>query len=1167
MNWFQKITVCRDTTLRAQRWDLSRGTFASTASRFRALALTALSAAVIFLQLSNSRADVTLTSTFGGIDAIVSIADGPNDPNPIIDDDSQEPISFDGSYNAAANAHATVDGVDGVASGNLQAAVTVTGDQLFFTSSGSSLSTWSCSDSGSPFCNFFSLGSYHATTEISFTITESSSYTLSGMLSCENGGSISVVTFGGNTNVPDFILGSEVDGGPQTLPVSISGTLAPGTYSIEFDMRTSSSKDRPPSSASGNMSFTLEPPCEVSRHVGANGQEVVTVGQCGVIEWDNAAGGSFATKENWVPQTVPGANDTAVFALDKTYSVDVGTATTDRLQILDGNVTFTNANYMVNAVGPVPPSILVDDATLILASGSLLGMQAVIGESLGGTAIVLSGATLSLTTLGIGGMVEVHDGGLLDVQGKLSLGATLNESGHLTIGDFPPFGDGGGVAQTLDCTVFDGSLGVHGQGTTGARLDVTDLLSVGGLLDDVTPPTSATSALITGGAVVVAQRFALGDREGISNALVTISGVGGNGQPTLLNVAGASPSLLVSGAPGQTLLEVKDGGMLSTSANSATSRIGSGLLVGEVMVQGKNGSQPSSWSMADEFLDIGSQAVPSELLVQDGGMVTGDTFVTLGRSARDQGRLTIAGADSAVTAGEVVVGEGGDGVLTLTDGAHCNVALGRVGAPTNPDNTRGTGLATIQGTLLASSEWHATNAVTIGDTEPGTLRLEGETIGPFSVGGATLRADGTVTVGAKGFVRGNGTLVAKMLENHGSIGPDVDVETAVRGKAVLAGAPVSSSGGIIVTDGDYEQPADGKLTIDTTGVGEGEFDVLHVTGNATLGGTLEMLFPGAYLPKAGDSFQFLQVDGTISGDFAEVTFPQLLPGFQFDTMQVAGGLLFTAINDAVLAPTFLLNISTRLQVGTEENVLIGGFILQGTEPKRVLIRAVGPSLAAVGLSGALADPTLELHDGTGALIGQNDDWRETQTGGLITEDQFFEIFATGIPPTSFEESAIIATLEPGAYTAIIAGADSSTGIGLVEVYDLGPAAAPAKLANISTRGFVQTGDDVMIGGFIVGNQTSQVLVRAIGPSLAAFGVSGALADPTLDLHDVNGALLASNDNWRSDQEAEIEATAIPPNDDKESAILQTLAPGAYTAILRGVSDTTGVGLVEAYNVD
>jgi hypothetical protein len=186
---------------------------------------------------------------------------------------------------------------------------------------------------------------------------------------------------------------------------------------------------------------------------------------------------------------------------------------------------------------------------------------------------------------------------------------------------------------------------------------------------------------------------------------------------------------------------------------------------------------------------------------------------------------------------------------------------------------------------------------------------------------------------------------------------------------------------------------------------------------------------------------------------------------------------------------------------------------------------------------------------------------------VITEDQVAEIQATGIAPLNEFESAIVATLAPGAYTAIVAGATDTPGIGLAEVYDLGPAAIPTKLANISTRGLVQTGDDVMIGGFIIGNQTSQVLVRAIGPSLSAVGVSGALADPMLELHDGNGVLLASNDNWRSDQEAEIEATTIPPDNDLESAILRTLGPGAYTAIVGGVNNTTGVGLVEAYNLD
>ena len=270
------------------------------------------------------------------------------------------------------------------------------------------------------------------------------------------------------------------------------------------------------------------------------------------------------------------------------------------------------------------------------------------------------------------------------------------------------------------------------------------------------------------------------------------------------------------------------------------------------------------------------------------------------------------------------------------------------------------------------------------------------------------------------------------------------------------------------------------------------------------------------------------------------------------------GTVYVTASTPTPTPAQPLNISTRMEVRTDAQVLIGGFIITGNAPKELVLRAIGPSLGGFGIADPLADPVLELHASDGSLIIMNDNWKDTQQA---------EIEASGFQPQNDLESAIISTLDPGAYTAILAGANSSTGIGLVEVYDLGPASAPAKLANISTRGLVQTGDDVMIGGFIIGNQTSAVLVRGIGPSLTAFGVNGALADPTLELHDGNGGLLASNDNWRNDQEAEIEATSLAPNDDAESAILRTLAPGAYTTILRGVGDTTGVGLVEAYNLD
>lgn len=261
-------------------------------------------------------------------------------------------------------------------------------------------------------------------------------------------------------------------------------------------------------------------------------------------------------------------------------------------------------------------------------------------------------------------------------------------------------------------------------------------------------------------------------------------------------------------------------------------------------------------------------------------------------------------------------------------------------------------------------------------------------------------------------------------------------------------------------------------------------------------------------------------------------------------------------------PGVALNISTRLPVGTGQSVLIGGFIIQGPISKNVMIRAIGPSLP---VPGALQDPALELHDGTGATIATNDNWRSTQIGGVIGSGQSVDIQASAVAPLNDAESAIIATLSPGAYTAVIHGANNSTGIAVVEGYDL-DADESSKLANISTRGFIQTGDNVMIGGFILGGGTgaTRVVVRGIGPSLGAFGITNPLVDPMLELHDANGAIIDSNDDWRTNQ-ASIESTGLQPANDAESALLlSNPAPGAYTAILRGKNGGTGVGVVEVY---
>ena len=255
----------------------------------------------------------------------------------------------------------------------------------------------------------------------------------------------------------------------------------------------------------------------------------------------------------------------------------------------------------------------------------------------------------------------------------------------------------------------------------------------------------------------------------------------------------------------------------------------------------------------------------------------------------------------------------------------------------------------------------------------------------------------------------------------------------------------------------------------------------------------------------------------------------------------------------------LLNISTRARVLTQDEVLIGGFIITGAQDKTVLIRGIGPSLTTFGIAMPLADPTLELHDHTSALIVSNDNWRDSQQS---------QISATGLAPSSDSESVILATLAPGAYTAVLRGKAMTTGTGLVEVYDVDQN-PNTQITNLSARGFVGTGDDVMIGGTIFRGSPGtayRVLVRAIGPSLANMGVATPLLDPALSLHDANGNVITTDDNWKDSQQSEIAATGLAPTDDRESAVIVTLPGGAYTAIVRGVNGATGVGLVDVFNL-
>jgi len=252
----------------------------------------------------------------------------------------------------------------------------------------------------------------------------------------------------------------------------------------------------------------------------------------------------------------------------------------------------------------------------------------------------------------------------------------------------------------------------------------------------------------------------------------------------------------------------------------------------------------------------------------------------------------------------------------------------------------------------------------------------------------------------------------------------------------------------------------------------------------------------------------------------------------------------------------LANIATRLRVQTGDNAMIGGFIITGKAPKTVIVRGIGPSLP---LPGVLADPFMEVHGPSGELLATNDNWRDAST--------MQDIIDSGLAPTSDLEPALWGVINPGAYTVIVRGKNDATGIGLFEVYDLDQT-ADSNLGNISTRGFVGTGDNVMIGGTIIaGAVPARVLFRAIGPSLTNFGLPNALDNPILALYNANGGLIAANYDWRDTQEAEIIATGLPPSNNLESAIVADLAPGPYTAIVRGTSNTTGVALVEVYNLN
>lgn len=460
------------------------------------------------------------------------------------------------------------------------------------------------------------------------------------------------------------------------------------------------------------------------------------------------------------------------------------------------------------------------------------------------------------------------------------------------------------------------------------------------------------------------------------------------------------------------------------------------------------------------------------------------------------------------------------------------------------------------GAGISAVEAPFNNAGTV-EVITGTLQFAQfqQTGGVINLNGGNFSSGNQIVLNGGSLV-GSGTINGSVKNNGATISPGSSPsQNTARDASSEASVSSGSSAGIITINGNYTQGANGVLNLEIGGAAAGtQSDQLQVTGTATLGGTLTVTLVNGFQPAVGDVFKII-APNAVAGAFATIN----TSGFTGSVNYSNSGITLT-VNTVPNTPLNISNISTRMNVGTDPNQLIGGFIITGSEPKKVIVLATGPSLAAFGLSGVLADPILELHQGD-TLLATNDNWKVPAQA---------EIEATGLKPGHDLESALVRTLAPGAYTAIVRGANNGTGVGTVQIYDLAPT-SKSKLANISSRGFVQAADDkIMIAGFIIGGNGSAnaaAVVRALGPSLGAFGIAGVLPDPTLEIKNANGSTLFSNDDWQqSPQAADISARGLAPSDPSESAIALSLPDGAYTAIVRGKAGATGVAVVEVYNV-
>ncbi len=714
---------------------------------------------------------------------------------------------------------------------------------------------------------------------------------------------------------------------------------------------------------------------------------------------------------------------------------------------------------------------------------------------------------------------------------------------------------------------------------------------------NTTFPTRLEATVTSGGPVSGAQVTFTAPASGASGSFgnfsevqtVTVSGASGNftltfkGQTTGLLAFNASAAQVQSALNGLSTIGGVGGSVtVSLSSSTYTVTFGGSLAGSDLVQMTGSGSGGAGVSVATSI--DGGPTVTSEV---QSVTVTGSAgSFTLTFNGQTTGALafnaTTAQVQSSLNVLSTIGGVGGS-VTVYRSGSDFIVTFGASLRRTDVSQmtASGSGGATAsvvtntEGGVLAGTE---IQTVTVsGSSGTFTLTFNGQTTSslPFSATAAQVQnalnalssIGGSVAVTASGsvytvtFGGSLGRTDVPQMTGSGAGGASVAVVTNADGSGGIADAITDSSGRATAPDFTANSTA-GSYTVKASVVGTAvtaDFSLTNTPGPTPTATPTATATPTTTPVSSPTPTATATATATVTPTATPVSSPT-----------PTATATPTSTPTPSSTPGLVGNVSTRLPVGTGDNVLIEGFIVQGpaSSTKKIIVRAIGPSLVPFGITDALADPTLEIHDASGATIATNNDWKTTQVGGLISGDQSAAISASQLAPSNDLESAIIADLAPGSYTAVVLGVNNTTGTGVVDAYDIS-AGSPARLANIATRGLIQPGDKLMIAGFIIQNGLVKAVVRAIGPSLIAFGITNALADTTLQLRDQNGNIVVENDNWKvrpdgTSQQAEMEATGLQPTNDLEAAFVTTLQPGQYTAQMRGKPETTGIGVVQVY---